>query len=129
MNVSITKGATTWTLAGDDGAYSETSNLSIVCEGQFQQVAYIEADQFRQFFRGGSSVTISFDSVRTFSTLALAEAYLLDTPQALINQSGVTAKIGRSGAEKNLSDVSVIINLSQQGVTIRRNVTLIGKYT
>jgi hypothetical protein len=58
-------------------------------------VQYIEADQFDQFFRGGSSTTVSFDSVLTFASLTDAENYLLNMPQGLLSQATQTATIGR----------------------------------
>ena len=95
MFVRLQRGAIAYDLAGGDGQRSETSNFRIASQPGFQQVQYIEADQFDQFFRGGSSTTVSFDSVLTFATLTEAESYLLNMPQGLLSQAGQTAIIGR----------------------------------
>jgi|LakMenEpi05May12_1017382.scaffolds.fasta_scaffold04008_2 hypothetical protein len=95
MFVRLQRGAIAYDLAGGDGQRSETSNFSISAEPNFQQVQYIEADQFDQFFRGGSSTTVSFSSVLTFSSLTDAENYLLNMPQGLLSQASQTVTIGR----------------------------------
>jgi hypothetical protein len=95
MFVRLQRGAIAYDLAGGDGQRSETSNFRIQTDAGFQQVQYIEADQFDQFFRGGSSTTVSFDSTLTFATLAEAESYLLNMPQGMVSQAGQTATIGR----------------------------------
>jgi hypothetical protein len=99
MFVRLQRGGIAYDLAGGDGQRSETSNFRISTEGTFQRVEYIEQDAFDQFFRGGSSTSISFDSVLTFSTLAEAESYLLSMPQGMVNQAGQTATIGRLTAD------------------------------
>ena len=95
MFVRLQRGAIAYDLAGGDGQRSETSNFRISSQPGFQQVQYIEADQFDQFFRGGSSTTVSFDSVLTFTSLTDAENYLLNMPQGLLSQAAQTATIGR----------------------------------
>lgn len=95
MFVRLQRGSIAYDLAGGDGQRSETSNFQISAEPNFQQVQYIEADQFDQFFRGGSSTTVSFSSVLTFSSLTDAENYLLNMPQGLLSQASQTATIGR----------------------------------
>jgi hypothetical protein len=95
MFVRLQRGAIAYDLAGGDGQRSETSNFQISAEPNFQQVQYIEADQFDQFFRGGSSTTVSFDSVLTFASLTDAENYLLNMPQGLLSQASQTVTIGR----------------------------------
>lgn len=95
MFVRLQRGAIAYDLAGGDGQRSETSNFRIGSQPGFQQVQYIEADQFDQFFRGGSSTTVSFDSVLTFTSLTDAENYLLNMPQGLLSQATQTATIGR----------------------------------
>jgi hypothetical protein len=99
MFVRLQRGGIAYDLAGGDGQRSETSNFRISTEGTFQRVEYIEQDAFDQFFRGGSSTSISFDSVLTFSTLEEAESYLLGMPQGMVNQAGQTATIGRLTAD------------------------------
>jgi hypothetical protein len=95
MFVRLQRGSIAYDLAGGDGQRSETSNFQISAEPNFQQVQYIEADQFDQFFRGGSSTTVSFSSVLTFSSLTDAENYLLNMPQGLLSQASQTVTIGR----------------------------------
>lgn len=95
MFVRLQRGGIAYDLAGGDGQRSETSNFRISTEGTFQRVEYIEQDAFDQFFRGGSSTSISFDSVLTFSTLAEAESYLLNMPQGLVDQASQTVTLGR----------------------------------
>jgi hypothetical protein len=92
MFVRLQRGSIAYDLAGGDGQRSETSNFQISAEPNFQQVQYIEADQF---FRGGSSTTVSFSSVLTFSSLTDAENYLLNMPQGLLSQASQTVTIGR----------------------------------
>ena len=94
MFVRLQRGSIAYDLAGGDGQRSETSNFQISAEPNFQQVQYIEADQFDQFFRGGST-TVSFSSVLTFSSLTDAENYLLNMPQGLLSQASQTVTIGR----------------------------------
>jgi len=95
MFVRLQRGSIAYDLAGGDGQRSETSNFQISAEPNFQQVQYIEADQFDQFFRGGSSTTVSFSSVLTFASLTDAENYLLNMPQGLLSQASQTVTIGR----------------------------------
>jgi hypothetical protein len=95
MFVRLQRGSIAYDLAGGDGQRSETSNFRIVTDAGFQQVQYIEQDAFDQFFRGGSSTSISFDSVLTFTTLTEAESYLLNMPQGMVNQASQTVTIGR----------------------------------
>ena len=95
MFVRLQRGSIAYDLAGGDGQRSETSNFQISAEPNFQQVQYIEADQFDQFFRGGSSTTVSFSSVLTFSSLTDSENYLLNMPQGLLSQASQTVTIGR----------------------------------
>lgn len=95
MFVRLQRGSIAYDLAGGEGQRSETSNFRISTEAGFQQVQYIEQDAFDQFFRGGSSTSISFDSVLTFSTLSEAESYLLNMPQGMVNQASQTVTIGR----------------------------------
>jgi len=95
MFVRLQRGSIAYDLAGGDGQRSETSNFRISTEAGFQQVQYIEQDAFDQFFRGGSSTSVSFDSVLTFSTLTEAESYLLNMPQGMVSQSSQTVTLGR----------------------------------
>jgi len=95
MFVRLQRGSIAYDLAGGDGQRSETSNFRISTEAGFQQVQYIEQDAFDQFFRGGSSTSISFDSVLTFATLTEAESYLLNMPQGMQSQASQTVTIGR----------------------------------
>ena len=114
MFVRLQRGAIAYDLAGGDGQRSETSNFRIGSQPGFQQVQYIEADQFDQFFRGGSSTTVSFDSVLTFTTLTDAENYLLNMPQGLLSQATQTATIGRLTA----SGTKQVETLTCVGTTI-----------
>ena len=98
MFVRLQRGSIAYDLAGGDGQRSETSNFRISTDAGFQTVQYIEQDAFDQFFRGGSSTNISFDSVLTFSTLTEAESYLLNMPQGLVNQASQTVTLGRPTA-------------------------------
>lgn len=95
MFVRLQRGSIAYDLAGGDGQRSETSNFRISTDAGFQTVQYIEQDSFDQFFRGGSSTNISFDSVLTFSTLTEAESYLLNMPQVMVNQASQTVTLGR----------------------------------
>jgi hypothetical protein len=103
MYVQLQRGSIVLDLAGGDGQRSETTNFRIGSQPGFQQVQYIEADQFDQFFRGGSSTTVSFDSVLTFATLVEAEAYMMVTPQGLLTQAGQTVIIGKPRTGSNTS--------------------------
>lgn len=95
MICNLTIGATVIELAGGLGRTSETSGLRIGIEPTFERVAYIGVNEARQYARPGASVSVSFDSSQTFSTLALAEAYILGLPAELIDQTGATAEIGQ----------------------------------
>ena len=99
MYVSIHRGSVLFVLAGGDGQRSETSSLRIGSQANFQQSQYIEAAEFVQFYRGGAATTVTFSSVLTFSTIAEAETYLLNTPQGLLNQLDMTATLGRLTAD------------------------------
>lgn len=117
MYVSIQRGSVVFVLAGGDGQRSETSNLRISSQTNFQQAAYIEAAEFVQFHRGGASTTVSFSSVLTFATLAEAETYLLNTPQGLINQLDMTATIGRltAAGTRQVETLTCVGNASING--------------
>jgi hypothetical protein len=117
MYVSIQRGSVLFVLAGGDGQRSETSNLRISSETNFQQSAYIEAAEFVQFYRGGAATTVSFSSVLTFSTVAEAETYLLNTPQGLINQLDMTATLGRLTASgtRQVETLTCVGNASING--------------
>lgn len=94
MVCTFTVGAVKLDLAGGSGRSSETSNLRIEPRTNFQQVSYIGATEGRQFFRPGSMVTVSFDSMLTFDSRELAEFYLLSLPSDLRNQTDATAILG-----------------------------------
>lgn len=94
MICNLTIGATVVELAGGLGRTSETSGLRIDVQPSFERVAYIGVNEARQYARPGASISVSFDSSQTFSTLALAEAYILGLPADLIDQTGATAEIG-----------------------------------
>ena len=94
MICNLTIGATVVELAGGLGRASETSGLQISVEPSFERVAYIGVNEARQYARPGASVSVSFDSSQTFSTLAAAETYILGLPGDLIDQTGATAVIG-----------------------------------
>jgi hypothetical protein len=108
MFVRLQRGAIAYDLAGGDGQRSETSNFRIGSQPGFQQVQYIEADQFDQFFRGGSSTTISFDSVLTFASLTDSENYLMNMPQGLLSQASQTVTIGRLVASGTKQEETLI---------------------
>ena len=92
-NLSI--GGTVVELAGGLGRTSETSGLRIDVQPSFERVAYIGVNEARQYARPGASISVSFDSSQTFASLALAQAYILDLPSDLINQTSATAVIGQ----------------------------------
>ena len=94
MICNLTIGATVVELAGGLGRTSETSGLTINIEPSFERVAYIGVNEARQYARPGASVSVSFDSSQTFSTLNEAETYILGLPGDLIDQTGATAVIG-----------------------------------
>ena len=95
MICNLTIGATGVELAGGLGRTSETSGLTINVEPSFERVAYIGVNEARQYARPGASVSVSFDSSQTFASLALAQAYILDLPSDLIDQTSATAVIGQ----------------------------------
>jgi len=130
MFVNLKRGATTISLAGGNGVSSETQNFRISCEGVFQKADYIEANQAAQFFRGGSMVSVSFDSQITFANLGAAETYLLETPEGFINQAGQTVEIGSVSptVKITLENVSCVLSLAQKGVTVYLNVNILGTY-
>lgn len=99
MICTLTIGSVTIDLAGGSGRSSETSNLRIEPRTNFQQAAYVGAVEGRQFFRPGSMVDVSFESMLSFNTVDAAEFYLLSLPSDLINQTGATAILGARTAE------------------------------
>ena len=99
MICTLTVGSVTIDLAGGQGRASETSNLRIDPQTTFQQVAYIGANEGRQFARPGSMTSASFESMATFDTLDAAEVFLLSVPTDLRNQAGATAILGKRTVE------------------------------
>lgn len=99
MICTLTIGSVTIDLAGGSGRSSETSNLRIDPQTSFQQVSYVGAVEGRQFFRPGSMVNVSFESMLTFDTMDAAEFYLLSLPSDLINQTDATAILGARTTE------------------------------
>lgn len=99
MICTLTIGSVTIDLAGGSGRSSETSNLRIEPRTNFQQAAYVGAVEGRQFFRPGSMVDVSFESMLSFDTVDAAEFYLLSLPSDLINQTGATAILGARTTE------------------------------
>lgn len=95
MICNLTIGATVVELAGGLGRTSETSGLRIDVQPSFERVAYIGVNEARQYARPGASVSVSFDSSQTFSTLNEAETYILGLPSDLIDQTNATAVIGQ----------------------------------
>ena len=130
MLVQLKRGATTIDLAGGNGVSSETQNFRISCEGVFQKADYIEANQAAQFFRGGSMVSVSFDSQITFASLDTAETYLLETPEGFTDQAGQTIEIGSVSptVKITLENVSCVLSLAQRGVTVYLSVNILGIY-
>tara|TARA_R110002020_G_scaffold205817_4_gene410524 strand:- start:28 stop:759 length:732 start_codon:yes stop_codon:yes gene_type:complete len=84
-------------LAGGGLVSSETSGLSISSSGSPQVVNYIGSREGRQFFRGGSLTTASFNSSREFTTIDLATQFIIDLQSALADAYSQqnTAKIAK----------------------------------
>ncbi len=99
MVCTLTIGAVTLDLAGGNGRSSETSNLQLGQNTNFQQAAYVGAVEGRQFFRPGTMQSVSFESMLTFDSIDLAEFYLTTFHGDTLNQADATAIIGVRTAE------------------------------
>jgi hypothetical protein len=89
-------------LAGwDQGPGSETSNLRISYDSQFQQVSYVGGTWGRQFWRPGTMATINFDSRFSFPDAfptqyqRFVSHFLLSLPNYFLNQKGATLKLAQ----------------------------------
>lgn len=92
MVCTLTIGNTVLELAGYTGRSSETQGLDISTDVTSQQIGYVGVFEGRQFFRPGSFVSATFNSMLTFSSLSEAEFYLTSLPTDLVNQTNAVAR-------------------------------------
>lgn len=92
MVCTLTIGSTILELAGYTGRSSETQGLDVSTDITSQQVSYVGGFEGRQFFRPGSFVSATFNSMLTFPSVADAEFYLTSLPTDLINQTNAVAR-------------------------------------
>jgi hypothetical protein len=94
MRCRLTIGPNYIDLAGDTGVSSETQGLQVSTEASSQTVAYVGADESRNFWRPGTLTAATFNSTLTFSTKENAQAYMGQLGDFIKNQEGAVAEFG-----------------------------------